>query len=110
MGEVDLSESLAAQSRQQCAAAVFMVRPASFGFNPETAATNTMQRRVVDVSDPGVEARNELDRFVRALSSEGVSVCVIDDTPQPPKPDAVFPTNWVSFHEDGTVVLYPMLV
>src|SRR6202042_2516199 len=42
------------------------------------------------------------------LRSEGISVCVVDDLPLPPKPDAVFPNNWVSFHENGTVVLYPM--
>ncbi len=45
---------------------------------------------------------------MQALRSEGVTVCAADDTPQPPKPDAIFPNNWVSFHEDGTLVLYPM--
>jgi hypothetical protein len=112
MSEVYPGEGRAAQqraSRQQCAGAVLMIRPASFDYNPETAATNPMQQRAVGGStDAGLEARNEFDRFVQALSSEGISVCVAADTPQPPKPDAVFPNNWVSFHEDGTVVLYPM--
>jgi hypothetical protein len=46
--------------------------------------------------------------MVKALESEGISVCAVDDTPAPPKPDAIFPNNWVSFHEDGTLVLYPL--
>jgi hypothetical protein len=46
--------------------------------------------------------------LVRALESEGITVCAVEDTTEPAKPDAVFPNNWVSFHEDGTVVLYPM--
>jgi hypothetical protein len=51
---------------------------------------------------------SEFDHFVQALRTEGVQVCVADDTPSPRKPDAVFPNNWVTFHEDGTLVLYPM--
>jgi hypothetical protein len=78
-------------------------------YNPETAVTNTMQQRASGELKAGPEALTEFDRFVQALYSEGVCVCVGADTPQPPKPDAVFPNNWVSFHEDGTVVLYPML-
>lgn len=85
-----------------------MIRPASFDYNPETAATNAMQQRASGGAAAGAEACREFDGYVRALTSEGVSVCVAEDTPQPQKPDAVFPNNWVSFHEDGTVVLYPM--
>jgi hypothetical protein len=97
-----------AASRQQCAGAVLMIRPASFDYNPETAATNAMQQSSADGAGAAAVARGEFDRFVQALSSEGVSVCIAEDTPQPVKPDAVFPNNWVSFHHDGTVVLYPM--
>src|SRR5690606_18589052 len=43
------------------------------------------------------------------LANEGIAVCTVEDTPEPPKPDALFPNNWISFHQDGTVVLYPML-
>ncbi|HEY5101553.1 MAG TPA: arginine deiminase-related protein [Steroidobacteraceae bacterium] len=95
--------------RQQCAGAVLMVNPAAFGYNPETAATNLMQRPG-EGADPGTNARAraEFSALVRALESEGIAVCVIEDTPVPAKPDAVFPNNWVSFHEDGTLVLYPM--
>ncbi|HEY2038005.1 MAG TPA: arginine deiminase-related protein [Steroidobacteraceae bacterium] len=96
-------------SGRQCAEAVLMVRPASFGYNPETAASNKFQREPVTAAGgEGAIARREFDGVAAALINEGVRVCVMDDTAQPPKPDAVFPNNWVSFHADGTVVLYPM--
>jgi hypothetical protein len=88
---------------------VLLVRPASFGYNPETAATNSFQRRRAGAAGAEVAAaRNELNGLAGALIGDGVRVCVVEDTVEPPKPDAVFPNNWVSFHEDGTVVLYPM--
>ena len=86
-----------------------MVRPASFGYNPETAATNRFQRQPAGAAGGNaVVARQELEAVARALAGDGVRVCVVEDTAEPPKPDAVFPNNWVSFHEDGSVVLYPM--
>src|SRR5579884_727305 len=92
----------------QCADAVLMVRPAAFDYNPETAASNRMQRRA-ELGAPASDlARAEFERLAAALGTAGVRVCTADDTPEPPKPDAVFPNNWVSFHADGTVVLYPM--
>jgi hypothetical protein len=99
---------------QQCASAVLMIRPAAFDYNPETAATNRMQQPARgSVAGPDVlpgqpQALSEFEQFARALRSEGITVCVVDDTPLPAKPDAIFPNNWVSFHEDGTLVLYPM--
>src|SRR6266853_3398074 len=95
---------------QQCADAVLMVRPDAFGYNPETAATNTFQRPqdLAGAGGAGAQARAEFERLAQALSSEGISVCAVDDTTQPAKPDAVFPNNWLSFHDDGTLVLYPM--
>ena len=99
----------AAPLRQQCADAVLMVRPAAFGYNPETAATNTFQRAGgPNAADTSAEARREFEQLARALRSEGVSVCAVEDSAAPAKPDAVFPNNWVSFHQDGTLVLYPM--
>jgi hypothetical protein len=97
-------------TRQQCADAVLMVRPAAFGYNPETAASNAFQKSAPSGAgaDEAARARTEFDGLVRALSSEGIEVCVAEDSPEPVKPDAVFPNNWVSFHEDGTLVLYPM--
>jgi hypothetical protein len=85
-----------------------MVRPASFGYNPETAATNKFQQQPADGAGEGAAARREFEGLAGALTGEGVRVCVAEDTIDPVKPDAVFPNNWVSFHEDGTVVLYPM--
>jgi hypothetical protein len=88
-----------------------MVRPAAFGANPETAATNAFQRGAVGSADELLaRARGEFDALVAALRAHGVEVLVLEDSPMPPKPDAVFPNNWVSFHTDGRVVLYPMLV
>jgi hypothetical protein len=86
-----------------------MIRPAAFDYNPQTAATNKMQKPAPAAAGSGqAVALAEFDNFVKALRSEGIAVCVIDDTPTPPKPDAIFPNNWVTFHEDGTVVYYPM--
>jgi len=92
-----------------------MVRPAAFGFNPETAATNTFQKpdksaaATATASSVAPEAaRREFEQLAQALASEGVSVCSVADSAAPAKPDAVFPNNWLSFHEDGTLVLYPL--
>ncbi len=95
-------------SRQQCAGAVLMIRPAAFDYNPQTAATNKMQQRPSGGTAAQARACAEFDGLVGALRSEGIAVCVVPDSAEPAKPDAVFPNNWVSFHEDGTVVLYPM--
>ena len=94
----------------QCAGAVFMVQPAAFGFNAETAASNAMQRSAsADAATLNRIARDESLGMRRALESEGVRVLLAEDTPSPAKPDALFPNNWISFHADGTLVLYPML-
>ncbi len=93
----------------QCAAAVMMIRPAAFDYNPQTAASNRMQSGAVAGTPRAAElAIAEFDGAVAALRAAGVQVCVVADEPVPPKPDAVFPNNWVSWHADGTVVLYPL--
>ena len=100
------------QLARQCAGSVFMVEPAAFGFNPETAASNAMQNQSTRSSSaPGMRAlaNAESAGLRRALESEGVRVLLGSDTAMPAKPDALFPNNWVSFHADGTLVLYPML-
>jgi len=94
---------------QQCASAVLMIRPAAFDYNPETAVTNKLQHPGAAQTGQA-QALSEFDQCVQALRGEGVTACAVDDTPDPPKPDAIFPNNWVSFHEDGTLVLYPMQV
>lgn len=91
----------------QVSGAILMVRPKHFGFNAETAVTNRFQRAGA-AADVGLQARLEFDAFAAALAAEGVTVCVAEDSDEPRNPDAVFPNNWVSFHADGTVVLYPM--
>jgi hypothetical protein len=88
-----------------------MVRPASFGFNPQTAASNAFQQLPVSPGESELAefALSEFEAAAQALERAGVEVLVAADTRQPQKPDAVFPNNWVSFHRDGTVALYPML-
>ena len=94
---------------RQCAPAVCMVRPAAFAFNPETAASNRFQSEGTTPAKDAITATREFDAMAMRLREAGVRVCVVPDTAEPVKPDAVFPNNWVSFHADGTVVLYPML-
>jgi hypothetical protein len=88
-----------------------MIRPANFASNPETLASNRFQSSAARMNAAEIQraARTELDGLATALSNAGVSVHVFDDTPEPVKPDAVFPNNWFSTHADGVVVLYPML-
>src|SRR4051812_47075754 len=94
-------------SPSQISGAILMVRPRHFGFNAETARTNRFQHAGA-AADVGALARLEFDAFAAALAAEGVTVCVAEDSEEPRNPDAVFPNNWVSFHADGTLVLYPM--
>ncbi len=84
-----------------------MIRPAAFDYNSQTAASNPMQSGAAKAGANAI-ALQEFDGAVAALRGAGVTVCVVADEPLPPKPDAVFPNNWVSWHTDGTVVLYPM--
>ncbi|MGH8253113.1 MAG: arginine deiminase-related protein, partial [Steroidobacteraceae bacterium] len=92
----------------QCAGTVFMVQPAAFAFNAQTAASNPLQASASVDSSTTQLARAEFAGLAQALQSEGVRTIIGADTPEPAKPDAIFPNNWVSFHADGTVVLYPM--
>lgn len=87
---------------------VLMVRPALFAANPETLASNAFQRPDPDSAAVHARAVAEFDRYAEALDRVGVDVLVAQDRLEPHRPDALFPNNWVSFHEDGTVVLYPM--
>lgn len=95
----------------QSADAVLMVRPALFGWNPQTGVSNHFQppRSPASADDPGTHAIVEFDGLAAALAQADVEVHALADLPEPARPDAVFPNNWVSLHADGTVVLYPML-
>ena len=84
-----------------------MIRPVNFAFNLETAVNNTFQVRN-DANDVQKSALKEFDDFVALLRGNGVDVLVVEDTPHPHTPDSIFPNNWVSFHADGTLLLYPM--
>jgi hypothetical protein len=87
---------------------LLMIRPVSFGFNEQTAESNAFQNRSVDQQQVQAKAVAEFDRLVQTLRDNDVNVTVIDDTAQPHTPDSIFPNNWVSFHDDGAVFLYPM--
>ncbi|RFC55647.1 citrulline utilization hydrolase CtlX [Brumimicrobium aurantiacum] len=91
---------------------IFLVKPASFGYNAETAASNAFQNQMskdMDHEAISKKAIEEFETMAQKLSEKGVNVLVIEDTPTPVKPDAIFPNNWGSFHADGRVILYPML-
>lgn len=84
-----------------------MIRPVSFGYNAETAVNNAFQ---VKSSETAVQekALKEFNDFVTLLQHNEVDVTVVEDTLSPHTPDSIFPNNWVSFHNDGTLLLYPM--
>jgi len=86
---------------------ILMIRPVQFGFNAQTAVNNAFQQ-VNNETGVQEKAQQEFDRFVALLRGHGVDVTVIDDTPEPHTPDSIFPNNWISFHHDGSVILYPM--
>ena len=89
---------------------LLMIRPVAFAMNAETAKDNHYQNQESGISNSKAQqnALEEFDEFVNKLREIGVSVTVIEDTPEPPTPDSIFPNNWISFHETGMVVLYPM--
>ncbi len=89
---------------------IVMIRPVAFRMNEQTAVNNYYQK-VLDNLLPATvntKAQEEFDAYVEKLRTIGVNVIVIDDTIDPDTPDSIFPNNWISFHENGDVVLYPM--
>jgi len=86
---------------------LLMIRPVDFKFNEQTAGNNKFQVASTE-SDVQSQALKEFDGFVEILRKNDVDVTVVDDTLQPETPDSIFPNNWVSFHEDGSIYLYPM--
>jgi hypothetical protein len=89
---------------------LLMIRPAAFGYNDETAVNNAYQIEAKPEDIPGIrkKARSEFDGLVKVLEGVGIEVLVVEDTELPEKPDAVFPNNWISFHEENIVITYPM--
>lgn len=88
---------------------VVMIRPIIFGSNEQTAVNNYFQQSdSLGIDRASEVAMREFDGFVAKLRSHGVNVVVWQDNPEPYTPDAIFPNNWVSFHENNAVYLYPM--
>ena len=86
---------------------VLMIEPVAFGFNAETAKNNYFQieQQGEDIQQKALE---EFHAFAAQLRSHGIQVITIKDTLEPHSPDSIFPNNWVSFHADGSVNLFPM--
>lgn len=94
----------------QCTDTIMMIRPVRFRYNEQTAVNNYYQRVLDNMRPEEVQekARQEFDAFVEKLRAQGIEVIVIEDTLNPDTPDSIFPNNWISFHADGRVGLYPM--
>jgi hypothetical protein len=90
----------------QSASRVILIRPTGFGFDPGTAITNAFQQHLTDV-DVRLRAEEEFDLLLGALDRCGIGTTVLDPA-DPNAPNAVFPNNWFSTHENGTLVLYAM--
>jgi len=95
---------------QQITNTILMIRPVSFRMNEQTAVNNYYQKVLESVTPETVQfkALQEFDDFVEKLQAVGVNVIVINDTKDTDTPDSIFPNNWISFHENGDVALYPM--
>ncbi|MCR9289238.1 MAG: arginine deiminase-related protein [Bacteroidetes bacterium] len=95
---------------KQTTSNLFMVRPANFGYNLETAENNSFQVNDQSLSVNKIKdlAKIEFDNFVKKLTSNGINVIIGHEPDEPIKTDSVFPNNWVSFHENGTIITYPM--
>jgi hypothetical protein len=95
---------------KQLSSCVLMVSPSSFQFNAETAASNDFQNNIDSLSALEIQkkAKEEHQTMVNELKEKGIDVIVIEDTPSPAKPDAIFPNNWLMMHQDGRIIIFPM--
>lgn len=99
---------MTAPRESQLAGSVLMIRPVRFESNPETAASNSFQGMTeASPAEQQAAALSQFESLVAALRDSGIEVIAVDDTDEPHTPDSIFPNNWVSFHADGRVVLYP---
>ena len=89
---------------------ILMIRPVSFRYNEQTAVNNYYQQVLDNISSEEIQdkALTEFNNLVKVLQDFGVSVIIIEDTKEPHTPDSIFPNNWVSFHSDGSICIYPM--
>ncbi|WP_395074407.1 citrulline utilization hydrolase CtlX [Flavobacterium sp.] len=95
---------------KQTTNSILMIRPVAFRMNEQTAVNNYYQKVLDGLSAETVNAKaqEEFDTFVNKLRMVGIDVTVVDDTLDPDTPDSIFPNNWISFHDNGDVALYPM--
>ncbi len=93
--------------RKQTTPHILMIKPVGFDFNAETAVNNAFQQKGSN-ENAQQKAATEFDGFVQKLTDAGVDIMVVQDTPVPHTPDSIFPNNWISFHQDGSLILYPM--
>ncbi|MDO9260790.1 MAG: arginine deiminase-related protein [Flavobacteriaceae bacterium] len=96
--------------KNQITSHILMIRPANFRTNEETAINNFYQKTLINLSADEIQAQalKEFDSLVELLKTKGIEVIVVSDKNFPNTPDAIFPNNWISFHENGDVALYPM--
>ncbi len=88
---------------------ILMIRPVNFRMNEQTAVNNYFQEELsINNDEINRKAQKEFDDFVTKLRDHGVNVIVVDDKKEPDTPDSIFPNNWISFHNSGTVCVYPM--
>lgn len=89
---------------------ILMIRPVQFRMNEQTAVNNYYQKVLDNTSPQNVNslAVKEFDAFVKKLRASGIEVIVVQDTQEFDTPDSIFPNNWISFHQNGSIALYPM--
>ena len=94
----------------QTTTTILMIRPLNFRMNEQTAVNNYYQKRIENIfpASDNEKAQKEFDTYVEKLRNFGINVIVVSDTNEFDTPDALFPNNWISFHKEGTVALYPM--
>lgn len=106
---IDYKPTLEVGVYSQITDTLLMIEPAKFGYNAETAENNFFQVKPdIPAEDIQAAALEEFKNMVQILRENGVEVIVVPDTPEPVKPDAIFPNNWISFQKDNRVAMYPM--
>ena len=89
---------------------IMMIEPVLFNYNSETAVNNYYQKNNQKITQQEIQdkALKEFNDFVNLLRSKKINVIVFKDTKEPKKPDSIFPNNWISFHANGEIIIYPM--
>jgi len=95
---------------RQITNSILMIRPVSFRMNEQTAVNNYYQKVLENVTPETVQfkALQEFDMFVAKLQAVGINVIVVSDRKERDTPDSIFPNNWISFHQNGDIAIYPM--